>query len=146
MPGTEKGIDKPLKTYSACFAEPFLIWKPEIYGNILMDKIKKHECNVWLLNTGWLGNGKRMPLKYTRQIVNMISDNTMDDHLFFNFPYLNINIPKSIEGIPGEYLTPYLLWKNRETYYENLIKLITEFNDVFIKKMGKELYNNLMEN
>jgi phosphoenolpyruvate carboxykinase (ATP) len=146
MPGTEKGIDKPLKTYSACFAEPFLIWQPEIYGNMLMDKIKKHECNVWLLNTGWLGNGKRMPLKYTRQIVNMISDNTMDDQLFLNFPYLNINIPKSIEGIPGEYLTPYLLWKNRETYYENLIKLITEFNDVFIKKMGKELYNNLMEN
>ena len=146
MPGTEKGVDKPTKTFSTCFAEPFIIWKPEMYGNMLIDKIKKHNCNVWLLNTGWLGNGKRMPLNYTRQIVDMISNDTMNDQQFFEFPYLNISIPKSIEGIPEQYLTPYLLWGSRESYFEKLIDLLTEFKDEFIKKFGKELYDNLIEN
>jgi len=146
MPGTEKGVDKPLKTYSTCFAEPFIIWKPELYGDMLMDKIIKHDCNVWLLNTGWLGNGKRMPLKYTRQIVNMISDDSLKEQTYINAPYLNISIPKNIKGIPDEYLSPYLLWNNRESYYENLIDLISEFNSVFIKKFSNTLFNKLMEN
>ena len=51
MPGTEKGVDEPTKHLVHALVEPFIIWKPEIYGSMLMDKIMKHDCNVWLLNT-----------------------------------------------------------------------------------------------
>lgn len=142
MPGTEKGIDKPVKTFSTCFAEPFIVWKPEVYGNMLMEKIKKHNCNVWLLNTGWLGNGERMPLKYTRKIVDMISNNSINNCNFKTFPYLNLEIPE-IEDISNDYLLPYNMWSSRELYFENLLNLITEFNDLFKKKFGKDLFNSL---
>ena len=144
MPGTEKGVEEPTKTFSTCFAEPFIIWKPEIYGSMLMDKIIKHDCNVWLLNTGWLGDGKRMPLKYTRKIVDMISDESINNCTFKKFPYLNIDIPM-IKDVPEKYLIPYNMWSSRELYYENLINIITEFNDLFKRKFGEDIYNYLID-
>ena len=144
MPGTEKGVEEPTKTFSTCFAEPFIIWKPEIYGSMLMDKIIKHDCNVWLLNTGWLGDGKRMPLKYTRKIVDMISDESINNCTFKKFPYLNIDIPM-IKDVPEKYLIPYNMWSSRELYYENLKNIITEFNDLFKRKFGEDIYNYLID-
>jgi len=144
MPGTEKGVDEPTKTFSTCFAEPFIIWKPEIYGSMLMDKIMKHDCNVWLLNTGWLGNGNRMPLKHTRKIVDMISNESINDCEFKKFPYLNIDVPL-IKDIPDKYLLPYNMWSSRELYYEKLMDILTEFNELFKEKFGEELYNFLLD-
>ena len=144
MPGTEKGVDEPTKTFSTCFAEPFIIWKPEIYGSMLMDKIMKHDCNVWLLNTGWLGDGKRMPLKHTRKIVDMISNESINDCEFKNFPYLNIDIP-IIDEISEKYLLPYNMWSSRELYYENLVNILNEFNELFKEKFGEQLYNFLLD-
>ncbi len=144
MPGTEIGVEEPIKTFSTCFAEPFIIWKPELYGSMLMDKIIKHNCNVWLLNTGWLGDGKRMPLKYTRKIVDMISDESINNCTFKKFPYLNIDIPM-IKDVPEKYLIPYNMWSSRELYFENLINIITEFNDIFKSKFGEDIYNYLID-
>ena len=143
MPGTEKNIDKPTKTYSTCFAEPFIIWQPEIYGKLLLKKITEHKCNIWLLNTGWLGSGDRMPLKYTRQIVNMINNDTINDCDFFTFPYLNIEVPKDIKGIPNKYLLPYNTWSSKEKYFNNLMDLINEYSEVIKKKFGEDLFNLL---
>lgn len=53
--GTEVGIKEPVPTFSACFGEAFMPFKPQVYADLLADKIEKHKTNVWLVNTGWTG-------------------------------------------------------------------------------------------
>jgi phosphoenolpyruvate carboxykinase (ATP) len=53
--GTEQGIKEPTPTFSACFGEAFLPLKPQVYADLLLQKIQKHNVDVWLVNTGWIG-------------------------------------------------------------------------------------------
>jgi len=63
--GTEKGVGHPEPTFSTCFGAPFMPRRPEVYGNMLREKIAKHGATCWLVNTGWTGGpygeGDRMP-------------------------------------------------------------------------------------
>ena len=93
MTGTEEGITEPTLTFSACFGEPFLVWHPREYADLLKKKIEQHQVPVWLVNTGWVKNPghdpddpddpddpsksdarefHRIPLKYTRQMIDFI--------------------------------------------------------------------------
>ena len=49
------GITEPTTTFSACFGKAFLPLHPTKYAELLGEKLKKHNVNVWLLNTGWVG-------------------------------------------------------------------------------------------
>lgn len=57
MAGVVAGDNSTSATFSACFGEVFLMRHPTLYAEMLEQKIKKHNTNVWLLNTGWI-NGK----------------------------------------------------------------------------------------
>jgi len=57
MAGVVAGDEGTSATFSACFGEAFLPRHPILYAELLEQKIKKHNTNVWLLNTGWI-NGK----------------------------------------------------------------------------------------
>jgi phosphoenolpyruvate carboxykinase (ATP) len=51
--GTDLSASKtPESTFSACFGEIFLPLDPTVYAKMLMDKIEKHNVNVWIVNTG----------------------------------------------------------------------------------------------
>lgn len=71
--GTEADVKEPVATFSACFGAPFLPRHPSVYAKMLMERIEKHNCNVWLLNTGWfggpLGIGERADLRLTRALI-----------------------------------------------------------------------------
>jgi phosphoenolpyruvate carboxykinase (ATP) len=66
--GTEIGVTEPTATFSACFGAPFLVWHPIIYAEMLAKKLQDHECDAWLLNTGWTGgaygSGKRIRSRF----------------------------------------------------------------------------------
>ncbi|HAK11938.1 MAG TPA: phosphoenolpyruvate carboxykinase (ATP), partial [Chitinophagaceae bacterium] len=68
--GTEAGVTEPKATFSACFGAPFLPLHPGKYAEMLGEKMRTHEVNVWMINTGWSGGGygvgNRMKLSYTR--------------------------------------------------------------------------------
>jgi phosphoenolpyruvate carboxykinase (ATP) len=68
--GTEAGVTEPKSTFSACFGAPFLPLHPGKYAEMLGNKMRRHQVNVWMVNTGWSGGpygvGKRMKLGYTR--------------------------------------------------------------------------------
>ncbi|MEM9127391.1 MAG: phosphoenolpyruvate carboxykinase, partial [Pseudomonadota bacterium] len=68
--GTERGVTEPQPTFSTCFGAPFMPRRPEVYGNLLREKIAQHGATCWLVNTGWTGGaygvGSRMPIKATR--------------------------------------------------------------------------------
>ena len=50
--GTDLSATTPSSTFSSCFGEIFLPLHPTVYANMLIEKIKKHNVNVWLVNTG----------------------------------------------------------------------------------------------
>ncbi|MGG2309825.1 phosphoenolpyruvate carboxykinase (ATP), partial [Salmonella enterica] len=53
--GTEAGVTEPKSTFSACFGAPFLPLHPGKYAAMLGKKMKEHQVNVWMINTGWSG-------------------------------------------------------------------------------------------
>merc|ERR1719450_1069802 len=80
--GTEEGVLEPEATFSACFGAPFMVWHPYVYAEMLAEKLAKHDCPAYLVNTGWVGGpygtGKRCSLKYTRALIDAIHDGSLD--------------------------------------------------------------------
>jgi ATP-dependent phosphoenolpyruvate carboxykinase len=74
--GTEVGVTEPQATFSACFGAPFLVWHPAKYAQLLSSKMREHDVNVWLVNTGWSGGaygvGSPIKLKNTRAIFTIM--------------------------------------------------------------------------
>lgn len=130
--GTEEGVTEPQATFSACFGEPFLMCHPFIYAKMLYQKIKQHNTNVWLINTGWTkgkyGVGRRCPLKLTRQIVSDIHSGKLNE-LYKN----NKNIWKQLAYFNLEYLANYY---DSESYLDPMLgwqdttKYLTELKSI----------------
>ncbi|HNJ35601.1 MAG TPA: phosphoenolpyruvate carboxykinase (ATP), partial [Leptospiraceae bacterium] len=68
-------------TFSACFGAPFLALPAERYAELLTERIRRHQPEVWLVNTGWTGGpygvGSRMPIQLTRAIVRAVLDGSL---------------------------------------------------------------------
>lgn len=118
--GTEMGVKEPKPIFSSCFGEPFLPLHPTYYADLLAQKLKKHNTNVWLINTGWTGGkvgiGKRMSLKVTRKIIDNIHDGTLDKSEFDNFPVFNMKIPRTLPGVPSDILNPKNTWSDKNAF------------------------------
>ena len=71
--GTERGVTEPQATFSTCFGAPFMPLPPDVYADLLGERIGEHGGTVWLVNTGWTGGpdgvGHRMTIAYTRAMV-----------------------------------------------------------------------------
>ena len=129
--GTERGVTEPQATFSACFGAPFMPLHPTVYAELLAEKINKHGAQVWLINTGWNGQGERMPLRYTRRMVNAAIDGELDDTEFVQEPYFGLRIPKAIDGVPSELLNPVNSWVDELTYDEKARQLASMFRTNF---------------
>ena len=108
--GTEMGVKEPQITFSACFGEPFLVHHPVRYGKLLEEYLTKYKSNVWLLNTGWIEGdyktGRRIPIKYSREMIDSIHNNSLDDVKYEKFPFFNIKVPVNCGDIPSNILHP----------------------------------------
>lgn len=133
--GTEVGITEPIATFSACFGEPFLVWHPAKYAELLAMKLRKHNTPCWLVNTGWSGGaygvGKRMSLKYTRAIIDAIHSGELLKTQTQVFPIFNLNVPVSCSHVPSEILLPANTWSDKKKYDETLKKLAMLFRENF---------------
>ncbi|MBN2963616.1 phosphoenolpyruvate carboxykinase (ATP) [Sulfurospirillum sp. T05] len=140
--GTERGITEPVATFSACFGEAFLPLHPTKYATLLGEKIKKHNVNVFLLNTGWTGGpygiGKRMSIKATRACINAILDGSINEVEFETFPVFDLQIPKQLEGVETELLNPRNTWKDKTRYDEGRIHLAGMFAHNFQKYLAED--------
>jgi len=134
--GTEVGVTSPRPTFSSCFGEPFLVWSPLRYGELLKEKIQEHQCPVYLLNTGWIeggyGIGKRIPLKYSRAMVDAIHFSTLTD--FETFPVFGFQIPTYCPNVPSSILNPITQAKNEDAYLADLENLYRKFEENYRKK------------
>ncbi|MRJ02503.1 MAG: phosphoenolpyruvate carboxykinase (ATP) [Epsilonproteobacteria bacterium] len=138
--GTERGIDEPVATFSACFGEAFLPLHPTVYAKLLGEKIEEHNVHVYLVNTGWTGGpygvGERMKLSDTRACIDAILDGSINEAEFENFPIFNLSIPKAIRGVDSSILNPRNTWEDKEAYDQQLKMLAELFIENFKRYKG----------
>jgi len=135
--GTERGITEPVATFSTCFGAPFMPQYPTAYAELLGDKLKKHDAQAWLVNTGWSGGaygiGKRIDLPVTRRMLSAILNNKLDDVNFSPDPIFRVLIPESVPGVENNILNPRKTWDDKDSYDTKAIELVKLFKDNFVK-------------
>jgi phosphoenolpyruvate carboxykinase (ATP) len=138
LAGTEAGVGKePQPNFSACFASPFLPLPPKTYSEMLGARLKLHNAQCWLVNTGWVGGaygvGSRMKLGYTRAMVHAAVDGKLQNVEFETEPAFGLSIPKSVPGVPSELLKPRNLWADKDAYDRQAAELAAKFVENFKK-------------
>lgn len=134
-PGTERGVVEPEPTFSTCFGAPFMPRRPEVYGNLLRDKIAQHGATCWLVNTGWtggaFGTGSRMPIRATRALLTAALDGSLAEAKFRKDPNFGFEVPVAVPGVAEVLLDPRRTWDNPEAYDAQAAKLVQMFADNF---------------
>ncbi len=133
--GTEVGVSEPEATFSPCFGGPFLVWHPGVYAKLLADKIRRHNANVWLVNTGWsggaYGTGSRMPLRFTRAIIDGIHSGRLQSAPTVHDELMNLAVVSTCDGVPAEMMQPRLSWRDTSAFVETSRKLAARFRKNF---------------
>ncbi len=134
--GTEMGIKAPEATFSPCFGGPFLVWHPAKYAELLAERLDRHGAATWLVNTGWsgggygegrFGHGTRMPLAYTRAIIDAIHDGSLASAPTRTEPVFGFEVPEACPGVPTDLLDPRSTWRDRAAYDEARNRLAHAF-------------------
>ena len=143
LAGTEIGVKEPVPTFSTCFGEPFLPLDPSIYADMLAEKVEKAGANVYLVNTGWNGTGKRMKLGYTRAMVTAALNGDLEKGEFVTDPFFGVSVPTAVEGVPSELLIPANTWEDKAAYEEKAKTLAKSFVENFKKytHMSQDVVN-----
>lgn len=138
--GTEKGVSEPEATFSTCFGAPFMPRHPSVYGNLLRELIAKHGVECWLVNTGWTGGqfgvGQRMPLKFTRALLDGALSGSLKAATFHRDRLFGFAVPDAVEGVPPHLLDPRRTWSDKLAYDRQARKLIAMFADNFHRFEG----------
>jgi len=143
LAGTEVGITDPVPSFSACFGAAFLTLHPTQYGEELVKRMKATGSTAYLVNTGWNGTGKRISIKDTRCIIDMILDGTVDKTETHVIPFFNLEVPVGLPCIAADILDPRDTYKDVAQWEKNarhlaelFIKNFEQFTD---NEVGKAL-------
>ncbi len=137
LAGTERGVTEPQATFSACFGSPFMPLEPSVYGKLLVEKIRAHDTDVWLVNTGWTGGpygvGQRMPIAYTRAIIDAALEHRLDGVAYSDDNLFGLAVPQTCPGVPAEVLNPRATWQDASAYDAQASKVAGMFAANFTK-------------
>jgi phosphoenolpyruvate carboxykinase (ATP) len=136
LAGTERGVNEPTPTFSACFGAAFLTLHPVKYGEELVKKMEANGAEAYLVNTGWNGSGKRISIKDTRGIINAILDGSIEKAETKTIPIFNLEVPTDLPGVDASILDPRDTYSNVEDWNEKANKLAS----LFVKNF--ELYTD----
>jgi len=131
LAGTERGVTEPSATFSPCFGAPFLPLPPSYYANVLAGKIDEHDCQVWMINTGWSGGphgiGSRIRIPHTRAMLNAALEGALDDIEYQEDPIFGLSAPTSVPGVPPDLLMPRATWADPGAFDDQARKLASMF-------------------
>ncbi len=126
---------EPMAVFSACYGAPFMPLHPGQYARLFSEKITHYGVNVWLVNTGWVGGpyktGKRIPLSYTRSILDAIVKGKLNEVETRAESYFGLHVPVECPGIPSEILYPADAWKDKDDYAMMARELARDFDEHF---------------
>ena len=135
--GTEVGITEPVPDFSACYGAAFLSLHPTVYAELLAKKIREHDVDVWLVNTGWTGGsygvGKRFALSYTRAIIDAILGGGLGGANFERDDVFGLAVPDEVTGVPSAVLNPRNAWQDKGAYDKTANRVAQMFIDNFDK-------------
>lgn len=138
--GTERGVTEPRAAFSACFGAPFLPRPATVYADLLGRKIRAHNAEVWLVNTGWTGGrygvGSRMKLGYTRAMLAAALNGTLDNMPHTVDPVFGLRVPTRVPGVPDEVLLPRGTWTDGSAYDAAASELAAMFKRNFTRFAG----------
>jgi len=115
---------------------------PVIYANELTRKMKIHNTEAWLVNTGWMGGpygtGNRIDLLSTRRIINAILYDSINESDFVTISVFNLSIPTKIEGVDENILDPRKTWESPSGWHIAATALAEKFINNFSKFSGNK--------
>ncbi|MEF8874432.1 MAG: phosphoenolpyruvate carboxykinase (ATP) [Candidatus Thermoplasmatota archaeon] len=140
LAGTETGIEEPISVFSRFFGEPFMPRNPDVYAEMLGDKMEKYGTEVYLINTGWTGGpygkGHRIDIDYTRAMVDAALKGDFGCADFKRHPYFKVMVPEKCLGVPDEVLWPKNTWDDKEKYDERAKEVVDDFSEHFEEAYG----------
>ena len=140
LAGTETGIIEPVSTFSRFFSEPFMPRNPEVYARMLGERMRQHGAQVYLVNTGWslgpYGEGSRMDINLTREIVNAALSGQLEDVEYVEDTTFHVLVPRRCPGVPSELLFPRDTWTDTEAYDVRAKRLAQDFSAHFDRAYG----------
>jgi len=146
--GTEKGVTEPQAVFSSCFGAPFMPRNPTVYAKLLGDKIKSSGATCWLVNTGWTGGkygvGQRMPIKYTRAMLDAALNGDLDEVEYYKDDNFGLMVPLKCPQVPDQILKPESSWDDKELYNKSAKEVATLFEQNFIQ-FKEFVDNNVLE-
>lgn len=131
LAGTERGITEPVSVYSTCFGAPFMPMNPSVYAEMLADKVEKSGANVYLINTGWNGTGKRIMLSYTQAIVEAAISGIFEHGEFIADTFFDLIVPTACPGVPDNLMIPANTWEDSAAYKSKARELACAFIENF---------------
>jgi phosphoenolpyruvate carboxykinase (ATP) len=135
LAGTEIGVKEPTATFSAGFGAPFLPRHPGVYAEMLVERLKRFDVPVWLVNTGWTGGpygvGQRMNITHTRNMVRAAIAGELEDVPMAVDPVFRVEVPTAVPGVPSEVLQPRSTWADPAAYDAAARKIAHMFHENF---------------
>jgi phosphoenolpyruvate carboxykinase (ATP) len=129
--GTERGIDEPQAVFSACFGAPFMALSPTVYADMFGDRVRRHDSECWLVNTGWVagpyGVGHRIDIASTRAIIRAALSGALDDVPTTPDPRFGFLVPHTCPGIDDRLLRPRETWEDQQHYDRTADELAGRF-------------------
>ncbi len=133
LAGTERGIDEPTPTFSACFGKAFLSLHPTRYAEVLNSRMAQNGSSAYLVNTGWDGSDKRISIKATRRIIDAILDGSLDRSDIRTLPMFNLAMPTDLPGVDNSILDPRNSYADRSEWDDKAQKLAALFVANFVQ-------------
>jgi phosphoenolpyruvate carboxykinase (ATP) len=139
--GTERDLgNEPSAVFSTCFGAPFMTLPPSRYSELLGEKLRRHQAEAWLLNTGWIGggfgHGSRIELSHTRALVSAVLTGAVKGVSFTTDPIFGLAYPNSCQGVPREILSPREYWPSPAAYDAQSLRLARLFRENFERFRG----------
>lgn len=127
LAGTERGINAPTPTFSACFGAAFLLLHPTRYAQVLVARMKAIGAQAYLVNTGWNGQGQRISISDTRCIIDCILEGVVDSAPTQTLPIFNLAIPLRLPSVDDAILDPRQTYAQPQEWQEKASDLAQRF-------------------
>ena len=135
--GTERGVQEPTATFSACFGAPFMVMHPAAYATLLREQLQAHPATARLVNTGWTGGkygvGTRMQLAHTRALIRAVLADELNTVGWHNDLVFGLAMPRQCAGVPATVLDPRTSWESPQAWQVAAEGLATQFHQNYAK-------------